>query len=171
LIAPTLETKRLVLRGWWESDLAPLIAFYASDPASMFVGGPRRHDEVVMWLMARFGQWSLRGYGSFAMTEKGSDALIGWCGANHYIGGEELMLQWALLEPARGKGYMAEAGRAALDFLFQATGNSFLRTTIHPSNAASKSTARRLGGAPTGATRVEDGHELEIWTFVQDILA
>lgn len=164
---PTIETKRLVLRGWSECDLAPLSTFYANDPDAVFVGGPRQRDETNMWLMARLGQWSLRGYGSFVITERGHDEFLGWCGANHHLGDLEPTLQWALIAPARGKGYMAEAGRSTLEFLFQVTNRETLHTTIHPANATSQATARRLGGAPTGSTVIDDGHEVEVWQFLR----
>jgi RimJ/RimL family protein N-acetyltransferase len=162
---PTIETKRLVLRGWSECDLEPLRAFYADDPASAFVGGPRQRNETVLWLMARLGQWYLRGYGSFVITERGRDEFLGWCGANHYFGSSEPTLQWALIARARGKGYMAEAGHPTLDFLFKVIGRQTLLTTIHPANVSSQATARRLGGAPTGSIVVDDGHDVEAWQF------
>ena len=161
----TLETDRLVLRGWRESDFAPLAAFYADDPESVFVGGPRRGGDVVMWFMARLGQWALRGYGSFVITERASDAFAGWCGVNHYVGMREPSIQWALAAPYRGKGYMTEAGRAALDFVFRASGRGLLMTTIHPANTASQKTARRLNGAPDGTTVVDDDETVDVWWF------
>lgn len=165
VMIPTLETDRLVLRSWAESDFAPLSAFYADDPASVFVGGPRRGADVVMWFMARLGQWAMRGYGSFVIAEKSGADFIGWCGVNHYIGMPEPNIQWALTAPCRGKGYMTEAGRAALDFVFEASGRTSLMTTIHPTNIASQHTARRLNGAPTGEREVDDGETVDVWQF------
>ncbi len=168
LSVPTIETERLILRGWTESDFAPLSAFYADDPDSVFVGGPRHGSDVVLWFMARFGQWALRGYGSFVIAERGGADFVGWCGVNHYVAAEVPTIQWALLAPYRGKGYLTEAGRVALDFVFQASGRETLRTTIHPKNPNSQATARRLGGALTGETRVVDGgHALDVWSFSQ----
>lgn len=162
---PTLETERLILRGWRESDFAPLAAFYAEDPDSVFVGGPRRGKDVVMWFMARFGHWALRGYGSFAVTERASGMWLGWCGVNHEVGANEPSIQWALASAHRGKGYMTEAGRAALDYIFKASGRDNLRTTIHPKNPSSQATARRLGGSPTGEREIDDGEIVDVWQF------
>jgi RimJ/RimL family protein N-acetyltransferase len=164
-VVPTLETDRLILRGWAESDFAPLSAFYASDPGSVFVGGPRRGSNVVMWFMARFGQWAVRGYGTFVVAERRGTGFAGWCGVNHYVGMDEPSVQWALAAPYRGKGYMTEAGRAALDFVFEASGRDTLMTTIHPANTASQKTARRLGGGATGECEVDDGETVDMWRF------
>ena len=164
-VVPTLETERLVLRGWQMSDFVPLAAFYADDPDSVFVGGPRRPRDTEMWLLARVGQWALRGYGSFVIMERASGTFAGWCGVNHYVDMPEPNIQWALIAPHRGRGYMTEAGRAALDFVFQASGREFLDTTIHPKNPTSQATARRLGGAPTGEQVVDDGHTVDVWRF------
>ncbi len=165
LAVPTFETERLVLRGWAESDFAPLSAFYADDPDAVFVGGPRRGGDVVMWFMARLGQWALRGYGSFVITLRDNDAWLGWCGVNHYVDMSAPSIQWALAAPYRGNGYMTEAGRVALDFTFKASGRDTLMTTIHQKNPTSQATARRLGGVPTGATEVDDGETVDIWRF------
>jgi RimJ/RimL family protein N-acetyltransferase len=54
---------------------------------------------------------------------------------------------------------------AALDFVFQASGRETLRTTIHPKNRTSQATARRLGGAATGETEVDDGETVDVWRF------
>jgi RimJ/RimL family protein N-acetyltransferase len=164
---PIIETERLILRGWAESDFAPLSAFYADDPQAAFVGGPRRGSDVVMWFMSRLGQWAMRGYGTFAIAERGSGTWLGWCGVNHYVDAEQPTVQWALLAPHRGKGYLTEAGRPALDFVFQASGRETLRTTIHPKNPTSQATARRLGGVPTGETEVDEGHVVDVWTFAR----
>ncbi len=164
-VVPTFETERLVLRGWAESDFAPLSAFYADDPASVFVGGPRRGSDVVMWFMARFGQWAMRGYGSFVIAQRTGANFVGWCGVNHYVDADEPTVQWALLAPYRGQGYLTEAGRPALDFVFQASGCESLRTTIHPKNPTSQATARRLNGTPTGKQVVDDGEVCDVWRF------
>jgi RimJ/RimL family protein N-acetyltransferase len=167
VLVPTFETERLVLRGWHESDFAPLAAFYADDPDAVFVGGPRRGSDVVLWFMARFGQWAMRGYGSFVIMERSSGTWLGWCGVNHYVDMSEPIVQWALAAPYRGKGYMTEAGQPALDFLFKASTSGALLTTIHPANAASQRLARRLGGAPTGLREVDDGETVDFWRFVK----
>ncbi|MGL5362749.1 MAG: GNAT family N-acetyltransferase [Bosea sp. (in: a-proteobacteria)] len=165
MLAPTIVTERLVLRGWQECDLMPLAEFYATDPAAIFVGGQRQQYDTAMWLMGRIGQWALRGYGAFVITERNHNELLGWCGASQAPGVREPDLQWALVEPARGKGYMAEAGRPVLEFLFQATGRQVLHTTIHPENVSSQATAHRLGGSRNGATVIEDVHVLDVWQF------
>jgi RimJ/RimL family protein N-acetyltransferase len=164
-VVPTFETERLVLRGWAESDFAPLSAFYADDPASVFVGGPRRGSDVVMWFMARFGQWVMRGYGTFVIAERNGADFCGWCGVNHYVDMVEPEVQWALISAYRGKGYMTEAGRSALDFVFAASGRETLRTTIHPKNPTSQATAGRLNGAPTGEREVDEGETVDVWRF------
>jgi RimJ/RimL family protein N-acetyltransferase len=164
-VTPTLETQRLVLRGWHERDFAPVAQFYADDAQSVFVGGPRSRRETSLWLMARVGQWAWRGYGAFAIEERDSGAFVGWCGVNHYVDMADPSVQYALMPDHRGKGYMTEAGRRALDFTFAASGRDRLATTIHAANKASQHTARQIGGVPDGTTAVEDGHRVDVWHF------
>ena len=115
------------------------------------------------WLGSANG--ALRGYGSFVIAEKNGADFIGWCGVNHYVGMTEPGIQWALTAPHRGKGYMTEAGRTALDFAFQASNRNTLMTTIHPTNVTSQHTARRLNGAPTGEREVDVGETVDLWRF------
>ena len=163
--APTFETERLTLRGWRERDFAPLARFYADDPDSVFVGGPRERQSTALWFLAREGQWVLRGYGAFVIEERASGAFAGWCGVNHYPDMAEPHVQYALVSAHRGKGYMTEAGRRVFEFLFAATGRGALLTTIHPKNTSSQAAARRLGAVPTGATEVDDGETVDVWRF------
>lgn len=168
---PTFETERLILRGWEQRDFAALVDFYANDPASIFVGGPRRGRDVAMWFMARMGQWALRGYGALAIEERASGAFAGWCGVNHYPDMNEPHVQYALVAAHRGKGYMTEAGRRVFAALFAVTGRDALLATIHPKNSASQATARRLGAAPTGETVLDDGHTVDVWRFLRGVHA
>ena len=165
-ITPTLTTERLLLRGWRESDFAPVAQFYVNDPDSVFVGGPRAERDTVMWFMARAGQWAMRGYGAFVIEERASGAFVGWCGVNHHVDMREPEVQYALFSAQRGRGYMCEAGRAAFDFLFKVTGREKLRATIHPKNTTSQKTARRLNGAPDGKTVVDDAETVAVWWFL-----
>lgn len=162
---PTIETERLILRPWRHSDFAPVAAFYADDPSSRFVSGPRDPAHAEMWFLARFGDWALRGFGTLAFEEKASGRWIGWCGINQYVTWPEPGVQYALTASARGHGYMVEGARPTLDYMFRASGRDRFETTIHPTNAASKAVARKLGARPTERMEMDDGQLCEVWIF------
>lgn len=143
-VTPTIETERLVLRGWRNGDLAPLVDFYAFDPGSAWVGGPLDDTDVWRRLMSFAGHWSLNGYGLFALEDKASGAWIGWCGLWHPVDFPETELGWTLIEPARGRGFVTEAATRVRDFAYAEAQLPTLVSYIKPDNAPSQRVAERL---------------------------
>jgi RimJ/RimL family protein N-acetyltransferase len=163
---PTLETARLVLRGWREGDFAPLAEFYASDEGARYVGGPL--DAASTWraLAARVGHWHLRGFGIFAVDEKATGRWLGWCGLWRPHEFPEIELAYALIASARGKGFVTEAAACVRDHAFAGMGLSTLVSYIAPDNAPSQAVARRLGGRRDGTFRfVHRELTADVWRY------
>ena len=76
------------------------------------------------------GQWSLRGYGLFAV-EPADGRFAGWAGILHPVDWPEPELGYSLGQPFLGQGLATEAARAARDWAFAA---AWLRTAgkLHP---------------------------------------
>ena len=161
-VTPTIETERLRLRGWRNGDLAPLAAFYAFDPGSAWVGGPLDETEAWRRLMSFAGHWSLNGYGLFAIESKDSSAWIGWCGLWKPVDFPETELGWALVEDARGKGYVTEAATAARNFAYESAAVPTLVSYIKPGNKPSQRVAERLGCKHEGNIEIR-GFTAEVW--------
>lgn len=143
---PTLVTERLTMRAPSLDDLAPLVAFYASDRAR-FVGGPKRPDETWRMLATEAGHWILRGYGRWAVEERATGALVGLVGLWEPDGFPELELGYDLMNGFEGRGFATEAARAARAFARERLGRDRLISVIAPGNEGSKRVARRLGAA------------------------
>src|SRR5690348_7207033 len=77
---PVIETDRLRLRGWRLADAAPFADFFADGGASRFMGGPASPGRSWEIMAAEIGHWSLRGYGMWAVEEKGGAPFAGYCG-------------------------------------------------------------------------------------------
>ncbi|WP_299194379.1 GNAT family N-acetyltransferase [uncultured Litoreibacter sp.] len=146
--SPTLETERLILRAPKAEDFPALRAFFASERAA-FVGGPVE-DERTAWriLADATGMWVLRGFGSFIITRKGSDAALGLTGPWYPASWPEKELGWTCWdENIEGTGIMFEAASAARDFAFRTLGWDTAVSYIDGKNTRSIRLAERLGAA------------------------
>lgn len=163
--APRLETPRLILRAWRESDFEPFTALMADDEAGRFLTSDQRPlDRAGAWraLALIVGHWALRGHGLFAVEEKASGAFVGRVGLWRPEGWPGTELGWALHPAFRGRGYAFEAARAAGDWAFAAFDLARLVSLIHSENARSQLLARRLGMA-IAAPMTHAGMPHDVW--------
>ena len=144
-----LETERLVLRPWHESDIDPFHAICA-DPVVMATLGPPMSREQVAATVERMQRLQRDlGHCFWAMERKDDRQLIGWCGI---IRGDvdtpianALEAGWRMTPSAWGKGYVTEAAVASVQWAFdnRDDGAVWAITTIE--NRASRAVMERLG--------------------------
>ena len=142
-----LETDRLLLRQFRESDLDAL-ARMSTDPDVMRYigeGKAQSRDEVWRGIAQHLGHWALRGYGNWAAVEKTTGEVVGRIGLWNPEGWPGLEVGWLLARPHWGRGLATEGGRAARDWGFATLGVDRLISVIHPDNTASIRVAERLG--------------------------
>jgi RimJ/RimL family protein N-acetyltransferase len=161
-----IETARLKLRMWRESDIAPNTAMLADPASGRFITADNKPitDAFVGWRNAAImaGHWALHGVGMFVVEEKSTGKFAGrvgpWLPAN-WPGFE---IGWGIAGEFRGKGYAVEAARAAIDWAFASFEIDEIIHCIDRENAASKSVARRLEAK---IEREMDlfGHPADIW--------
>ena len=144
---PVLETDRLRLRGWTDDDLDDLAAIYADREVTRWIGIPEPLDRAGTWRrLALFaGHWSLRGYGPWAVEERGGGSVIGHVGLWQPDGWPGLEVGWTLGRPWQGRGYATEAARASLGFAFGQLGAERVVSIIDPANRPSTRVAERIG--------------------------
>jgi RimJ/RimL family protein N-acetyltransferase len=159
---PTLQTERAVLRAFTANDLEALAAMQANREVRRFLGNSNPLSRPETWsLMERFlGQWTLRGYGMFAVETE--DVCVGWAGVLHPLDWPEAELAYALDEPYWGKGLAAEAVRAARRWAFTAIGFVRLASFIVPTNSRSIRVAQKLGARREGVVELR-GLQAEWW--------
>ena len=142
---PVLETARLILRAPQAGDVAPGMAFLQSDRAR-FVGGPVPADKAWRAMGHVIGHWVMRGWGLFIVTRKDTGAPVGTAGPWRPEGWPEAEIGWTVWRDAdEGRGYAAEAARAAIGHAFGALGWETAVSYIDPDNARSIALADRLG--------------------------
>lgn len=164
-----LLTERLVLRPPTTEDFDDLYAL--TEPAAMRVylgkAEPSRIDTFTR-LMRNAGAWSLYGYGTFMVRERGSGDFVGNCGLfPTYRGlGEDFdhypEAGWIIGINHWGKGYAMEAVSAALNWFDDTQGKQRTVCMIEPGNDASVKVANRLGYTRY-ATREFMGAELDLY--------
>jgi ribosomal-protein-alanine N-acetyltransferase len=143
-LVPVLETERLIMREIKPSDFDSFAAFYASD-SSKYIGGPVDRESAWRKLALFAGQWSLNGYGEWALEVKKTGEFAGLCGPWYPEGWPEREIAWALMLGHYGKGYAIEASNRALQFAYQNLGWTTAISLIDQANTASIKLAKRLG--------------------------
>jgi RimJ/RimL family protein N-acetyltransferase len=169
--APTLETARLTLRGWRPEDLAPYAAMLADAETARFITYKGRpYSEAETWREVAFiiGHWQLLGHGLFVVEERATGAFLGRVGPLEPPGYPGFEIAWSLAPAARGKGYAAEAARAAIDWAFASFPLTRIISLIHPDNLASQRVAERLGERRTGEQFAPFRDPCDIWEMRRD---
>ncbi len=161
----TLTTARLTLRRPALQDLEAYVAYYTG-PRTAGVGGPKPRHVVVDRFFAMAGQWALRGFGRYVMTDGG--AGFGHVGVMQTDSDAPLELTWTLWDGAReGQGYATEAARAVL----AAWRGAPLIAQVAPDNAASLRVAEKLGFLRDDDIAVPSHYPEGVVTFRQGVLA
>ncbi len=150
-----LDTDRLKLRMWRESDLDDYAAICADPIVMRYLGGNVLTRDEAWRSMAFFiGHWQLRGYGHWAVEEKATGRMIGRIGFLNPEGWPGFEIGWTLARHAWGKGYATEGGRRALQYAFKELDRPHVISLIHPENTPSMKVAERLGEKREGAARI-----------------
>ena len=146
---PVVETKRLKLRMWQESDIEPNTAMLADPASGRFItaDGKPVTDTYAGWRNATImsGHWLLHGVGMFVVEEKSSGKFAGRVGPWCPPGWPGFEVGWGIASDFRGKGYALEAARASIDWIFANFEIDQIIHCIDRENVASQSVARRLG--------------------------
>ncbi len=145
----TLETKRLILRPWQQSDLDDFAAMMADPDVARYITLDQQpQSRALAWrtLAGVVGHWTLKGFGMWAVEVKDTGTVIGRIGPHEPEGWPQLEVGWSLARPYWGQGYALEAARASMAWTFAHFPD--LQRIIHlivPENAPSIALAERLG--------------------------
>ncbi len=148
-----IETERLILRPWRESDAGALFK-YASDPDVGPRAGwpPHRSVEESLELIRTV----FSGEGMWAVELKETDEAIGCVGylpasaSNLEIGEDQCEVGYWIAKTYWDKGICTEAMRAVVDYCFNVKGFSVLWGDYFPENPASGRVMEKCGFTDTG---------------------
>lgn len=144
-----IETERLILRGWKDSDLDPFAAM-GQDPRVMITLGPlMSRDEAAAAIVRLEGIREAQGMTFWAVERREDGAFLGFCGVK--AGAEdtpiegEIEIGWRLAHEHWGKGYAREAAQASLDWVWANLDAGHVAAITTPGNANSWGLMERLG--------------------------
>jgi ribosomal-protein-alanine N-acetyltransferase len=159
---PVLTTERLVVRGASESDVPALLRFFDENRAHLAPWEPIRPEDFHtddFWLQ-QVGRHR-RAFDSgtalmlFLFLRSDPNEVLGQVSYTGILRGpaEMCMLGYALAEKAQGHGYMYEALRASLDYVFEIMNMHRVMANFMPHNLRSNAVLRRLGFTVEGYAR------------------
>lgn len=140
----TLSTDRLILRPPAPTDIPTMTEFYVSERAQ-YAGGHVIRPRAFSNACAILGHWQVRGYGLWAVTEKGSDQALGLVGPYYPDGWPETEIGWVLFDGAEARGFAFEAAQAAIADARTRLGWTDIVHYIAPENIRSIALAEKLG--------------------------
>ncbi|GGE04888.1 hypothetical protein GCM10011515_25590 [Tsuneonella deserti] len=121
-------------------------------------------------LLRNAGSWTLYGYGSFVVRERGQARIIANLGIFHSWRGlgadfdDRPEAGWILAESHFGKGVASEAMTAVLGWFDEVHGKREIVAMIDPENAPSIALAGKLGFGPTRRAELPDtGEEMQLF--------
>jgi RimJ/RimL family protein N-acetyltransferase len=143
-----LETDRLILRSWRESDIDDFLAVNA-DPRVVATLGPVMDRDQVSALIARMqAHEGEHGHCMWAMVLRESARVIGWCGAirGRFEPIDGLIeIGWRMAYEHWGKGLVSEGARATVFWLFANRSDRSLWAITSTGNNRSRAVMERLG--------------------------
>ena len=113
-----LETERLILRNFEESDSMAMYALNRDSEVLKFTGDvPFSNPDEALLFIRNYDHYATFGFGRWAVLLKNSNAFIGWCGLK--LNEENLVdIGFRFFKKEWGKGYATESAKAVLDYGF-----------------------------------------------------
>ncbi len=144
-----IETQRLLLRRWRESDLEDFAAMNADPQVMRFFPEPydrARTKELYDRIQEEFAQY---GYSLYAAEEKDSGSFMGLIGF-HWARFEAnfcpcLEIGWRLARGFWNKGYATEGARACLEYGFSQLGFEVVNSFTAEINKPSQRVMQKIG--------------------------
>jgi RimJ/RimL family protein N-acetyltransferase len=161
------KTDRLVVRRWRESDLPALLAVYGDAEAMRWVGDGKAltEAECIGWLDVTRKNYEHRGYGMFAVEQKSTPGVIGFCGIVHPGNQPEPEIKYAYLRSSWGRGFATETAAGLLQYGADVHGLCHVIATTAPANVASHRVLLKVG-MDRGALRNDpDGSQTQLFQW------
>jgi RimJ/RimL family protein N-acetyltransferase len=151
-----IETERLILRGWRDSDVDPFNVMCRDPEVMRYLGPLASCEESAAAIARQKGYLDSRGYCFWALERSDNGAFLGFCGLKPGAPGtpieQDIEIGWRLGRDHWGKGYAREAAQASLAWGWANTEAPLISAITVPGNTASWGLMERLG-----MTRVAGG--------------
>lgn len=163
------ETQRLRCRRLTPEDLGALVEVYGDAEAMRWVGdgSPLTEAEGREWLRVTENNYRKRGYGMFALEERATHKVIGFCGLVHPGGQQEPEVKYAFLRTHWGQGLATEAVAALLEYGKRRHGLTHIIATAAPEHLASQRVLTKAGMSRAEPRYNADGSQTLVFEWRQ----
>ncbi len=144
-----IETPRLRLRRWRESDLEPFADLNADPEVMRYFPAPYTREQTMLLFEAIQREFTDFGYGLYAAEEKDSERFMGYIGfhradlAVDFCPGVEI--GWRLAKAFWNKGYATEGAAACLERGFGGLGFDTVLSFTAAVNRPSERVMQKIG--------------------------
>ena len=138
---------RMHCRHWKTEDLQAIYEVYADVEGARWVGDgtPITLAECEEWLLVTANNYCTRGYGMFALEDRESRQVMGFCGLVHPGGQSEAEIKYAFLRRHWGRGLASEAVPYLLAYGNKNHGLQRIIATVAEPNLASRRVLEKSG--------------------------
>jgi len=151
-----IETERLILRGWRDSDVEPFNAICRDAEVMRYLGPPESRAQTAVAIARQNDHLDKVGYCFWAVERRADGALLGFCGIKPGAPDtpieQDIEIGWRLGRDHWGQGYAREAAQASLAWGWANTAAPMISAITVQANTASWGLMERLG-----MTRVAGG--------------
>jgi len=150
------QTARVLIRELENSD-TPALSKILGDPSVMEFSskGALTEADTVRFIEWCSGSYQENGYGQWALIEKKSGALMGFCGLSHATvdGIDEVEIAYRLAHDQWGKGLASEAAHIVLEHGFSICNIESIVGIVSPHHGASIRVLEKIGFQSFSQTR------------------
>ena len=171
LPTPTLRTARLRLRPFTEADREALFALHSDAHLLRYWDAPPWSEPSrAERFIAACRQMADEGTGARLAMDRVSDGVfVGWCSLSRWNPDYRSATMGYILDAAAwGHGYATEAGRALLEWAFDALALNRVQAETDTRNAASARVLEKLGFVREGTLRedcIVNGEVSDSWVY------
>lgn len=110
---PTIQTERLLLRGFRADDVAALHTILSNRENLRYFPRtePWERERVERWLHSQPAHWQTHGFGWYLVEQQATGQVMGWCGLRTLEDTGEVEVLYLFDKPFWGQGYATEAAQ------------------------------------------------------------
>ncbi len=150
----SIDTQRLLLRDWTESDFEPYAEMCRSPEVMQFFPHLQTESESQNQIRVFQKHFKEHGFTYFAVEKASNSEFIGFVGLKHQTFESPFTpcvdIGWRLKKEAWGQGYATEAANACVDFAFNKVKLRELYAFCPRINLPSQAVMKRIGMVEVG---------------------
>lgn len=146
-LIPTMQTERLILRGFQPADVAALHKIVSNRENLRYFPRtePWERERVERWLNSQPTHWQTHGFGWYLVEQQATGQLMGWCGLRELEDTQEVEVLYLFDKPFWGQGYATEAAQRCVADGFRLDGLKLIIGLTLLGNGASQRVLEKAG--------------------------